>query len=165
MIRVLARASLVLWVQLFNTGLQLNLYWYEHNSPLARLTLWDQTVTEKARPSSCQSTKRHLFSTESHRNTVYHPVRAWCPRAGSGEKQGDRERQKDEGSRTDKMVSGESRSPQEHKKSFSCYVHRAKMAANGVRRGTRRRQARFREEDHDEGQRRKREELEEKDYS
>lgn len=47
MIRILAIASLVLWVQLFNTGLQLNLYLYEHNSPLAQLTLRDQTAPRR----------------------------------------------------------------------------------------------------------------------
>lgn len=100
-------------------------------------------VTKKACPSSCQSTKRHLFSTESHRKTVHHPVRACCPRAergGRGEEEEDRDREKrDTGSRRKKMVSGESRSPSELEKSFSCCVHWAKMAASGVQRGNRRR--------------------------
>lgn len=89
MIRDLPGVWIVLWVQPVDTGQQLSSYWPEHNnSPMARSTLWGQKVTEKACPSSYQSTKRHLFSKESHRKTVYHPVRACCPGAERERKRG-----------------------------------------------------------------------------
>lgn len=62
------------------------------------------------------------------------------------------------------MVSGESGSPSMPEKSFSCYVHRAKMAASGVRRGNQQRNARLKEEGRDEGRRKTRKKDEEKDH-
>lgn len=88
MIRDLPGVLIVLWVQPIDTG-QLNSYWPEHNnSSMTRSTLWGQKVTKEACPSSCQSTKRHLFSKESHRKTVYHSVRACCPGAEREKKRG-----------------------------------------------------------------------------
>lgn len=73
--------SLLPGVSCFSTQVSSkNLHWPQHNnSTLTLLTLWSQKVTVKACLSSCQSTKRHLFSTEPQRKTIQHPVRSCWP--------------------------------------------------------------------------------------
>lgn len=114
MITNLTSVSLVLWLLLFNAAQQLDSDWPEHNnSTLLWPTLEGEKETEEACPLPCESSTRHLFSKESHRETVSTLSEpAVLKRRGESKRDTRTEKKIDNRSRRKEMVSRES-SPSE----------------------------------------------------